>query len=118
VTEVSAFSTAATIASRNGMTMASTRAAVITVDHHPARDVAPLGILALHSRREGGQCGSQVRIAAHPMSFLQVRPHCASETTPISPGNRAKRTVTRKHQEDDRHHKRHALTVLITAGRH
>src|SRR3954471_15638526 len=60
-------------------------------DHDPARDVAPLGILAAHPRRVGRQSGGQVQ-AAHRRPFLVS--HCASETMLISPGNRAKRTVT------------------------
>src|SRR5215213_524359 len=58
-------------------------------DHHPARDVAPLWL------GERGQGGGQVGECAHLWwSFLRVRCHRASETMLISPGNRAKRTVT------------------------
>src|SRR3954468_24807156 len=64
-------------------------------DHHPARDVAPLGIVAAHPVRHGGQGILQVGVGPQGASFLLGPPaHWASETMLISPGKRAKRTVT------------------------
>src|SRR3954470_16377068 len=60
-------------------------------DHHPARDVAPLGIVAAHPVRHGGQGILQVGVGPQGASFLLGPPaHWASETMLISPGKRAK----------------------------
>src|SRR4051794_6631915 len=62
-------------------------------DHHPTRDVAPLGIVAAHPLPQRHQRCPQP--PCHVSSFLsRPQAHCASETMLISPGNRAKKTVT------------------------
>src|SRR5829696_10084912 len=62
-------------------------------DHHPPGHVTPLGIVAPDACRERGERLGQVR--EHGSVLPPCPPaHRASETMLISPGNRAKRTVT------------------------
>jgi hypothetical protein len=92
--------------------MTSRRAAVIT-DHHPARHVASLGIVASRPLGERRHRGGQVRECAHLWSFLPgPLAYCASETMLISPGT-GEENGDRQHQEDDRRHNRQELNVLV-----